>query len=194
MRRTYELLRQDDIGTTLHDRLPAGLYDAPRMKALLTAIGQGLQLLEDEIIDRGLALTLEGANADDLDLLGGIVGEGRFGLLDDDYRRFISARLLARKCIGTPDELAAILALIAAPCISVHFDMFAAGFHLYFGRDVPLTDEMLGRVRRFMVALKPAGVTMLLVEFTASPLGFVGNTYTTVAGFGAGALSRQLYP
>lgn len=190
----FELVRNDDVAASLIDRLPAGLYEKPRLRAFLSAIGHGMQLVEDEIAERGLSMALATANSDDLDTLGRIVGEGRLGLGDADYRRFIAARLLARKCLGTPNELVAIAELIAAPATAVHFDMFPAGFRLYIGRSIPLTDEMVGRVTRFLVAIKPAGVTMLLVEYTASPLGFAANPYTTPATFAAGAVARQLYP
>lgn len=193
-RNTFELLHNITIGDAAVDRLPAGLYGKPRLEAFVRALAHGCQMLEDEIAARAMALGLDTANSTDLDLLGSIVGERRDGLDDEDYRRFIAARLLARKCLGTPDELVAILELVAAPCVAVHYDMFAAGFRLYFGRALPLTDEMLGRVRRFMVAVKPAGVTMLLVEYTGSPVGFESPASATPAGFGAGALSRQLYP
>lgn len=193
-RNTFELLHNITIGDDAVDRLPAGLYGKPRLEAFVRALAHGCQMLEDEIAARAMALGLDTANSTDLDLLGSIVGERRDGLDDEDYRRFIAARLLARKCLGTPDELVAILELVAAPCVAVHFDMFAAGFRLYFGRTLPLTAEMLGRVRRFMVAVKPAGVTMLLVEYSASPLGFAANPYTTPATFAAGAVARQLYP
>ena len=194
IRREFELARVDDFGARLEDRLPAGLYERPRLRALMRAIGHGLQIIEDDLHDQTLALTLDGANDEDLDVVGRIVGEPRLGLIDVDYRRFIAGRLLARKSRGTPSELTAILEVIAAPCIAVHYDMFAAGFRLYFGRSTPLSDELLGRVRRFMVAVKPAGVTMLLVEYTASPVGFESPAAATAAGFASGALSRQLYP
>lgn len=193
-RNTFELVQNITIGDDAVDRLPAGLYGKPRLEAFVRALAHGCQLLEDEIAARAMALGLDTANGADLDTLGEIVGERRDGLDDEDYRRFIAARLLARKCLGTPDELVAILELVAAPCVAVHFDMFAAGFRLYFGRTLPLADEMLGRVRRFMVAVKPAGVTMLLVEYSASPLGFMANPYTTSSTFSAGAVARQLYP
>jgi AcrR family transcriptional regulator len=191
---TYELVHNLLIGDAAVNNLPAGLYGKPRLEAFVRALAHGCQVLEDEIAARALALGLDTANDADLDLLGSIVGERREGLDDADYRRFIAARLLARKCNGTPDELLAILELIAAPCVAVHYDMFAAGFRLYFGRSTPLADALLGRVMRFMVAIKPAGVTMLLVEYTASPVGFESPANATPAGFGAGALSRQLYP
>lgn len=190
----FELLRNDDVAASLIDRLPAGLYEKPRLRAFLSAIGHGMQLVEDEIADRGLAMALATANGTDLDTLGRIVGEARLGLDDEDYRRFIAARLLARKCLGTPDELVSIAELVAAPCTAVHFDMFPAGFRLFFGRSIPLTDEMVGRVTRFLVSVKPAGVTMWLVEYTGSPIGFEAVPHTTPATFASGALARQLYP
>lgn len=193
-RNLWELVHNQAIGDDLVDLLPAGLYGLPRLEAFVRALAHGVQMLEDEVLDRHLALALATANGADLDTLGKLVGELRVSLNDQDYRRFIAARLLARHCKGTTDELLAIAVLVTAPSTVVHFDMFPAGFRLYFGRDLALTSQMLGRIRRFLVGVKPAGVTMLLVEYSASPFGFSANPYTSPASFGSGALARQLYP
>src|SRR5688572_28088278 len=83
-----------------------------RIESLFGALGETGQALEDEIDDlitlRALAVATDAA----LDQCGELIGEQRLGLDDDDYRRFISARILINKTAGTTDELLAIWSLL----------------------------------------------------------------------------------
>lgn len=73
---------------------------APRLHALLSALGLQFQEAEDTLLDLLVTRLLETATDHQLDILGRIVGERRDGLDDATYRRFINARKLIRASGG----------------------------------------------------------------------------------------------
>lgn len=93
-------------------RLLSQFRGKPRFAALIRALVSGVQTLEDDADDLITLRTLDAATGASLDQYGAIVGEQRGALADDDYRRFIRARILINRSRGTPDDLAAILALL----------------------------------------------------------------------------------
>ena len=193
---TWELVRIPDMASDMVNALPAGLYGQPRLEAFVRALGHGCQMLEDRVHDTALALSLDGAENEHLDLVGKLVGERRDGLADGLYRRFIAARLLANRCEGTVDQLLEIVRILTQPEAYAHFiySPSKAGFKLYFQRSAALPDEVVDRVTRLLLSVKPAGRSMLLVEILAPAIGDPGNTVFTTGTLGTGVLSRQLYP
>lgn len=194
-RSSWELVHNLDLGRQMVEALPAGLYGQERFEAFVRALGHGLQMLEDRIAERFLSLSLETASNGDLDLLGGIVGERRDGLRDADYRRFIAARLAANKSQGTTDDLVKVLRLLTNASVIGSFNL--AGFpefHLYFLSETPLPDEVVDRVTRLMVEVKPAGVEMLLGEVIEDTRTDPSNPIFSAGTLASGLLARQLYP
>lgn len=158
----------------------------PRLRALLEAMGEGAQTQEDQFFDLLVSRGLDMATGAALNQWGAIVGEQRGALGDDDYRRFIRARILANICEGTPDELLAIFALVTGPSDVRYFLHPPAGFRLQAARTAPLSDVVVRRVRRLMQSIKPAGVSMVLTESTPASMLFgvagrgFGSTFSRV--------------
>lgn len=160
--------------------------DSPRYVSLLAAMGEGVQLQEEQFFDLLVGRGLNLATGAALEQWGAIVGEARGGLTDDDYRRFIKARVLANTSDGTPDELLTIFALITSPSQVRYFIHPPAAFRLQTIRGELLSDDMVRRVVRMMRSVKPAGVAMVLTEavpgsilFGVSGRGF-GKTFSRV--------------
>lgn len=194
-RSAWQLEQRLEIGRALADALPAGLYGKPTLEAFVRALGHGLQVLEDHIAERHLSLSLEVASGGDLDLFGDLVGERRDGLADADYRRFIAARLLANKSQGTTDDMVKVLRLLTNSTVIGSFNLAGwAEFHLYFLSHSPLADEVVDRVTRLMVAVKPAGVSMILAEVIEDARTDPSNPIFTAGTLATGLLARQLYP
>ncbi len=160
---------------------------SPRYASLVAAMGEGVQLQEEQFFDLLVGRGLNLATGASLEQWGAIVGEERGGLNDDDYRRFIKARILANLSDGKPDELLTIFAIITAPSQVRYFIHPPAAFRLQATRDEALADAMVRRVGRMMRSVKPAGVAMVLTE--ALP----GSILFGVAGRGFGkTFSRVL--
>jgi len=158
----------------------------PRLRALIEAFGEVAQVQEDQFFDLLVSRGLDSATGAALDQWGGIVGEQRGALGNDDYRQFIRARILANISEGTPDELLTIFALVTAPSAVRYFLHPPAAFRLQAVRGAPMTDIVARRVGRLMRSIKPAGVAMSLTEalsdsmlFGVAGRGF-GSTFSRV--------------
>ena len=158
----------------------------PKFKALLQAIGEGVQLQEEQFFDLLLSRGLDEAIANSLVQWGRIVGEQQGGLNDDDYRRFIKARIAANISEGTIDELIGVFATVTSPSSIRYFEHFPAGFRLTAFRADLLSDSMRRRINRLMKSIKPGGVGMSLTEaltdsilFSTATRGF-GSTFSRV--------------
>jgi hypothetical protein len=159
-----------------------------RIEALVKSIAVGIQAIEDDAFDVALGTQFETSTGDALDKWGELVGEVRGGLRDDEYRRFIAARLLANRTIGTRDELIAIWSLATAPSTVRYFDHGRATFSLYAVREVFMRAEVRRRVRRLMDSVKPAGVSMQIIESIEGYFGFLEDDDSR--GYNQGPFSR----
>lgn len=165
-------------------------WSKPRIVALAEALGEGSQELEDVTFDVLLSTRLEAASGSTLDLYGGIVGERRGPLGDEDYRRFIQARILTNITDSTIDEMIAIFALVTYPGEVEYMPMYPAGGTLQVLRQSWLSDRMRRRIRRIMDDAKPAGVAIELIEALPGFFGFEGNE--GAMGYDEGVYSRVL--
>lgn len=165
-------------------------WSKPRIVALAESLGVGSQELEDVNFDLLMSIPLPNALGHTLDLYGRIVGEQRGGLADVDYRRFIEARILANISGSTVDEVIRIFQLVTSPSDVQYLPMHPAGFTLQAIRKEWLSARMRRRVRRIMNDVRPAGVTMELLEGLNGYFGFEGAP--RAAGYGDGVLSRVL--
>lgn len=96
------------------NRLPfqfrqTGSVNITKLVTLLVTPYQELQLALMQLL---LYRTIDTAVASNLDVLGKVVGQPRNGLGDDDYRRYIRARIATNKARGTRDDLINITRLI----------------------------------------------------------------------------------
>lgn len=170
-------------------RLLSQHQSKPRIVALAEAMGAGAQLLEDTLFDVLLTGSLEAANGVTLDMIGRVVGEVRGPLEDEDFRRFINARILVNVCKGSIDELLAIWALVTAPSSVRYLTMYPGGYTLQAVRKTWLTEPSRRRIRRMMQDARPAGITTEYIEALEGYFGFYGGTGK---GYGVGKLARVL--
>ena len=161
--------------------------ESPRVRALISACAGGFQTIEDAGFDLLVSTTLGAASGWVLDQWGVVVGERRRGLDDQEYRRFIEARILANLSEGTTDRMIRIFQIIAGPGDVRHYDLFPAGFALVVVRESLLTDRLRDRIRAFMRSVKPAGVWLTLIEATTN-----SYQYDSGPGLGSGEFSRIL--
>lgn len=170
----------DHADRTLRDALAQDRC-RPKLRALLEAVGEAVQIQEDQFFDLIVSRGLDIATGVSLEQWGRIVGESRGGLGNDDYRRIIEARILANLSQGTADELVAIFQVLTAPSTVRYFPHYPAGFRLQTLRGEPLGDLLARRIGRLMRSIKPAGVGMVLTEALTDSLLFS----TPGQGFGS---------
>jgi hypothetical protein len=126
---------------------------------------------------------------DQLDKWGGLVGESRGGLEDDDYRRFIRARVLVNRSKGSTDELVKIMQLVTAPSTVRRYELPPAGFELFCWRNDPMPEHVYRRAGNMLRAAKPAGVAMELGEVVTGWFGWTGDP--GAEGYDRGGYARS---
>lgn len=93
-------------------RLVEVLKTKPKIRALLTALCGPAQRIEDVLYQLLTERYLDTASGAQLDTLGVIVGQARGGLSDEDYKRFLRARVKTNRSSGLRDQLLAIARLV----------------------------------------------------------------------------------
>lgn len=163
----------------------------PRLVALLKAFGTVVQDAEDTLFDVLISRVLDDSTGAVLDRWGAIVGERRDGLGDEDYRRFVKARILVNIGDSTIDELIVIWQIITGPSHHVRYmPMHPAGYHMHVVRRSFMAETVRARVRRMMEQARPAGVTSEMVEAIVGYLGYEDDPYAVPPD--AGLLARIL--
>lgn len=130
--------------------------------AFAKAIGAGTQNLEDTIMDLQTSYLLDTALGKNLDLLGELVGEQREGLLDNDYRRFIRARILANRSQSNADAFVEVLTLLTEPLFIRWQPLYPRGFQVFFSIAEPFETKIRRKIQRVLTSMRPTGRTMVI--------------------------------
>lgn len=93
-------------------RLRSQYQGKPKIAALVAALVDEVQEFDDALWDLYLGRMLDDATGAQLASIGFVVGEPNAGRPDDDYRRFIRARIKTNRSNGLPEELLAIARLV----------------------------------------------------------------------------------
>jgi hypothetical protein len=167
--------------------LVSKLRKGERLGALARALGHGAQVQEDEFFSLVVDTTLTGSTGKQLEQWGEYVGEQRGGLSDNDYRRFIEARIAANLCEGDVDALLEVFEILTDPVSLRYFPHYPAGFRLACYRTEWMSDQVVRRVGKTMRDVTPAGVAMSLSESLIETFEFT----TAGQGYGTG-LARSI--
>lgn len=156
--------------------------DKPRMRAFVRALGEGCQALEDQVADLIGGRSVLTATGRPLDQWGAIVGEQRGGLADDDYRRFILARIAANRCQGDAEGILLVWSLVTAPSSQTRMWPLYPGWSLVVVRSEFLSEPVRRRARRMMNDIHTMGCQMELVEALDGYVGLDGDPFMTPTG------------
>lgn len=148
----------------------------PRNQALVTAINEQVQEMEDTLWAMSQAFLLDTAVGDQLDLLGSLVGEGRQDRTDAAYRAAIRVRILVNKSEGLPEQLLEILEGINSGATHVLNELYPASLHVESSDISPLSIQ---QTYRLLQAAKPAGVRL---SYTAGAEQTIGAADGSPAG------------
>jgi len=160
--------------------LPSQFRDnKPVIAALMMAIGEGVQTLEDVIFDLMTGLRFDVATGASLEIWGELVGEIRGDLNDSDYRRFIAARILVNRSSGEAEDLIQIAQTITAESTVYLQAFYPAELIVYVFRQSALSDSVAERVAVMMSQVQPIGVKLQVIEAIGGYLGFSDNPNST---------------
>lgn len=175
------------------------MADAPNnVKKLVTALITPFATLEAALLALLTQRGVDTAIGAQLDVLGKIVGQARNGLDDDDYRRYVRARISANRSQGVAEDLIKVAVLVLgnlAATIAVGTEGIATTYVNVTG--ITVTDGIANILLEFLQDAVSAGVRPILgtkyvtddLSFATAPLS--GQTYTQGA-ITSGATSFQV--
>jgi hypothetical protein len=170
--------------------VPSQFRDEPRWQALLKAMAEGLQVMEDQFFSLIVSRTLAASSGAQLDQWGDMVGEPRDGATDAVYRVFIEARIFANNATGIVNDFIFLLQTTTAPSTVRHLNIFPACCQFDIRVAVFMSELQRGKVRRLLESVRPGGVCFLITEAADGSFGFFADP--DAFGFGEGTFSRVL--
>lgn len=160
------LQHKTDLATVAQGRVISQYKGLPLFVGLLGAITAVIQEVEDAYWALFNAVLLDTATGIWLEYLGAIVGEAREGAVDNDYRVFIRARILANKSSGTIDEVLTIIALFPGldpPDVFESADeYYPASMLIVLDPSLSFDVVVLNRMLRIVAKARPTGVRLMI--------------------------------
>ncbi len=175
------------ITTHSIDALARLLYqyrDSTRLQGLITALyGTQAQELEDAIWQLLTRLDINTSEGEQLDRIGEIVGQPRYGMADDLYRIWLKARIGRNTSEGDIERVISIWKLFNPEATTVQLvENFPAEMAIY--SDTGLDPSYSAEILEFMQQVTGAGIRFgYAVAFDPdNAFGFSGST--NAGGFG----------
>ncbi len=141
-----------------------------KIELLIESLAGPAEDLETTLYDLLTLRGVETAIGAQLDVLGAIVGQAREGLSDDDFRRYIRARIAANKSEGTVPDLLLVVRQVLGDAEAdpvVHQQYPAAVVVRVLDRAIPTaTAEIMAK---FLRAAAAAGVRVILESTSEEP-------------------------
>lgn len=140
------------------------MSDAPNnisklLSALVVPFVDLEAVLQQLLLNRSIAT----ATATQLDVLGKIVGQPRDGLDDDDYRRYIRARVAAHRSDGTFEALIKVASLVVFDDDAKYVTSNEGTATVrVFVQEVTLTDDLADILFSFLQVARSGGVRIVL--------------------------------
>lgn len=161
-----------------------------RVEQLLGACVAPLQTAEDTLFDMITQRDLEQAEGAQIDQLGKLVGQARGGLSDENYRRYITARIAANRSNGTMEDVIRVATLIIndPTATFVITDEFPAGLNLRI-EDITVTEVLAAILAGFLRATVIAGVRLVLTYQITLDADGIFRMAGPSAGLGFGSSS-----
>jgi len=103
------------------DRLLERFRGKPRIAALLRILLERAQRVDNVLWDLYTGMWLDNAIGEQLDALGGLVGEARQGRADSSYRTYIRARARINRANGQIVDTLDVLHLISLPSVQIAY-------------------------------------------------------------------------
>lgn len=157
----------------------------------LTILVEPVQRLEDVLYAVLTERDITNAEGIQLDALGKIVGEPRDGRVDDDYRRFVRARIRTNKSNGLVEDVLVVTRLVLdQPDATLQMLMYPpAGVVLNIYAE-PVSDLVALTLVKFLRDVVSAGVRIIVQFFTVDEselFSLAGATAFTTGSHSPGA-------
>ena len=162
--------------------------DAPNLRAIAEILLDQVQELEDAIIEVRDDTTLDNSIGAQLDQWGKLLGVPRDGLTDAKYRKLVKVIIDAYRSGGNPQNITAVLSVLADDAPVEYTPLFPANFMLGIVTDTPPAADELARWLDLVLSMRPAGVG--LGALAQIPTG--AFRFDSGPGLDEGKLSKDL--
>lgn len=169
--------------------LPSVFRTSERIHALVESAGDASQSVEDAGFDVLVGDSPKDGWGSVLDRWGRVVGQGRRGLTDLEYRVFLEARQMANIAGSDVDDIVEVWKHITDPGEQRYFKLPPAGYSLLVWRDQSMRPAYRERVVDLMDAIRPAGVELTMIEADQKTAAY---RYDEGPGLDEGAFARTL--
>lgn len=137
-------------------------------KLIIASVGPA-QDIENALKQMLLYRFVDTATGAQLEQLGSIVGQSRGGLVDDDYRRYLRARIVANFSKGRVEDLIKVVDLVVYDADAyIELTPFGAATERLFVREVFIADDLATVVSVFVGDTKASGARIVL-EWSEHP-------------------------
>jgi hypothetical protein len=138
------------------------------LRELVTPIQVLEQTLQSLLTDRSVT-TAEG---EQLDVIGRVVGQERGGMVDDDYRRIIRARISVNRSKGTVADVIGVADLVVYDDDATYYIHTTSNASFIIEVEGVIVDEDTAEILRGMlVDTVAAGVRFELITYRSAPAG-----------------------
>lgn len=166
-----------------------------KIQSYLGALAGECQPTEDGLTQLLLDRRISTAAGVQLDVLGKIVGQARGGLSDDDYRRFIRARISANKSSGTVEDILRVaVGVLGDDDAALEIRTLPpASFRLRVN-EIEVSDDIGTILLGFLRDTAAAGVGAVLQYTPADPSDALLCDLSTAPGTGLGDVGLSSAP
>lgn len=185
-----ELVYEQSHTKRLNETLLSQFWGKPNIRSIVETFGEAIQSFEDVSYDLSVSAAVDMASGHLLDRLGGWIGEQRGDATDEDYRRYIRARIAAQRSNGTARDIGNVISLLSPESRVDYFTAYPAGYRFVLTHADPLTESQIRRFGRILELARPAGVEASFVE-SVTPDDEIFRFGSQLANFG-GRFSRRI--
>lgn len=162
-------------------KLVNNFWGKPRIAALLRAMINRVQELEDATWEVLEAYHIDTADSARLDILGKIVGQNRFAFSDEEYRAVLRAKIASNKSRGLTDDLISVIHLATAGTMPVDIEHYVpATATVTLGEEI--TDAQLTALEYLLPRTRAAGVKLHLFRRVSDEPFIVGSSVDAALG------------
>jgi len=142
-----------------------------KVSAVITALVEQLQELDNEYISLSINRWLNNAEGVQLDGIGDIIGELREGWSDADYLNALKTRIVILLGNGTTNDIIQLVTEFIDDMVVEIVDDFPAGFILKLKSPVEPSFDA-NKLKSYIIKVKPLGVRFTVEFFVVGPFQY----------------------
>lgn len=141
----------------------------PNLEAIVSAFAEQAQEVEDALWQLVTLRTVETATGDQMDRIGEIVGQGREGKGDDEYRLLLKARIKINVSSGTAEDILGVMSAVLGTTPTVRLTEPATACLNLYVEGAATDADTAALLLRFLGEARAAGIGAYLHWSESAP-------------------------